>query len=287
MEDQILLYSELPPEEQRAVEEHVAQHPELLPALEEARAFRALLHEARLLRADPPGDDALAYYLATREVSPHPVPAPLGEAFARIEARMTTDALLRARYETLSRRMAGLEAASDPIEHFERLSGHRLPRASRPAPGEQTEVVASETATPVMSRPAIHRLWGQARRWISVAVVFLVALYGALALVSHRSQSDLERLAAFEGLVFDGEGLRMRSGVTHPGYASSEELYRRAVPLLREAVKNEYAIEVVESEDTDMVAEGEIVLVGGHTTLTHDAMVRLAEPAGATGGGSP
>ena len=52
-------------------------------------------------------------------------------------------------------------------------------------------------------------------------------------------------------------------------------------------LENEYAIEVVDSEDTDMVAEGEIVLVGGHTTLTHDAMVRLAEPAGATGGGSP
>jgi RND family efflux transporter MFP subunit len=51
-------------------------------------------------------------------------------------------------------------------------------------------------------------------------------------------------------------------------------------------LENEYAVEVVESEDTDMVAEGEIVLVGGHTTLTHDAMVRLAESA-ATGGGAP
>jgi RND family efflux transporter MFP subunit len=50
-------------------------------------------------------------------------------------------------------------------------------------------------------------------------------------------------------------------------------------------LENEDAVEIVPSEDTDMVAEGEIVLVGGHTTLTHDAMVRLAEPGGA--GGAP
>ena len=52
-------------------------------------------------------------------------------------------------------------------------------------------------------------------------------------------------------------------------------------------LENEDAVEIVESEDTDMVAEGEIVLVGGHTTLTHDAMVRLAEPPGTAGGGAP
>lgn len=49
-------------------------------------------------------------------------------------------------------------------------------------------------------------------------------------------------------------------------------------------LENEDAIEVVPSEDTDALAEGEIVLVGGHTTLTHDAMVRLAEPEGGAGG---
>ena len=238
MEDKILLYSELPPQEQRAVEEHVARHPELLPTLEEAKAFKALLHEALLLCADPPGDEALAYYLATRHISPHPVPASLREAFAHIEARLTDDASLRAHYEVLSSRMAALEAASDPVEQFERLTGHRLPRLSRPAPGQRAEVVASEAASLATSRPVILRLWGQAGRWIAAAVVFLVALYGALALMSHLSQSDLERLAALESAAFDGEGLRMRSGVTPPSYASSEALYRQALPLLHEARKH-------------------------------------------------
>lgn len=52
-------------------------------------------------------------------------------------------------------------------------------------------------------------------------------------------------------------------------------------------LENEYAVEIVESEDTDMVAEGEIVLVGGHTTLTHDAMVRLSDPEILASGGAP
>ena len=53
-------------------------------------------------------------------------------------------------------------------------------------------------------------------------------------------------------------------------------------------LENEEAIEVVPSEDTDELAEGEIVLVGGHTTLTHDAMVRLAETEAEGGaGGAP
>ena len=49
-------------------------------------------------------------------------------------------------------------------------------------------------------------------------------------------------------------------------------------------LENEDAIEVVPSEDTDALAEGEIVLIGGHTTLTHDAIVRLVEPEGGAGG---
>jgi RND family efflux transporter MFP subunit len=49
-------------------------------------------------------------------------------------------------------------------------------------------------------------------------------------------------------------------------------------------LENEDAVEVVPSEDTDMVDEGEIVLVGGHTTLTHDAMVRLTRADEGTGG---
>ncbi|MBI4521034.1 MAG: efflux RND transporter periplasmic adaptor subunit [Gemmatimonadetes bacterium] len=40
---------------------------------------------------------------------------------------------------------------------------------------------------------------------------------------------------------------------------------------------NETLVEIVQSEETEMVQPGEIVLVDGHYTLVHDAVVRLAE----------
>jgi RND family efflux transporter MFP subunit len=45
---------------------------------------------------------------------------------------------------------------------------------------------------------------------------------------------------------------------------------------VKTGLENEDWVEIVPSDDTDMVQEGELVLTGGHTTLTHDARVRLA-----------
>jgi len=222
-----MFYNELSPEEQRDVEEHVREHPELAPLLDEAQAFAALLQEAHLLHADPPGDEALAYYIATRHVSRHPLPDSLQEAFARIESRLTSDASLRTRYEKLAGRMALLETTSDPVEQFERLTGHRIAPAMHPAAEPETEATASSAVA------VIYRLWRRTGQWAAAAVIFCLALYGTLALVSEVSRSDLERLAAFED--FEAEGLRMRGGVTQPDYVSSEDLYKRALPLLREA----------------------------------------------------
>lgn len=223
-----MVYHELSPEEQRDVEQHVEEHPELVPLLEEARALAALLEEARLLHADPPGDEALSYYIATRPMSQHPVPASLEEAFTRIETHLRDDLAVRTRYETLAGRMALLEASSDPVEQFERLSGHRIaPPVASSAPSE------TEAAAP----PAIYRLHGRAVSWAAAAVVFCLVIYGALAFISQTSRSDLDRLAAFEDI--EPEGLRMRSGVvSQPDYVSAEDLYQGALEALRGARKH-------------------------------------------------
>jgi hypothetical protein len=48
---------------------------------------------------------------------------------------------------------------------------------------------------------------------------------------------------------------------------------------------NDTEVEILaEGPETDMVQPGEIVLVGGHYTLTHDARVRLVESAVSEGG---
>jgi membrane fusion protein, multidrug efflux system len=49
-------------------------------------------------------------------------------------------------------------------------------------------------------------------------------------------------------------------------------------------VQNATHVEIVEHPDTDMVQAGEIVLVDGHYTLTHDAVVRLTANVAAAGG---
>lgn len=42
-------------------------------------------------------------------------------------------------------------------------------------------------------------------------------------------------------------------------------------------MENETYVEILENPETDMVSEGEVVLTGGHFTLTHDAQVRLVD----------
>ena len=49
-------------------------------------------------------------------------------------------------------------------------------------------------------------------------------------------------------------------------------------------LQNGEYVEIVENPDTEMVHAGEIVLVGGHHTLTHDAPVRVTENARTEGG---
>ena len=231
MEDKILFYSELTPEERLEVEHHVQQHPEMRPLLEEAKAFTAVLGDARLVRADPPGDEALSYYIATRHVSRQPLPAPLHEAFAGIEEKLTDDAALRTRYAELVRRMAVLEATTDPVQQFERLSGRRLPRTSHEALAPE----AADAEAPTVKRPVIHQLWWHVGRWAVAAVFFGVAVYGSLGLVSHFSQSDLDRLAALSPSAIEAQELQMRGGDPVPNYVTSEELRNRALSLLQEA----------------------------------------------------
>lgn len=68
--------------------------------------------------------------------------------------------------------------------------------------------------------------------------------------------------------VFEGEGDR---GLAKWRYVTT-------------GLQNESLVEIVEHEDTELVRPGEVVLVGGHQTLTHDARVRLTGDARSEGG---
>ncbi|HEY0810638.1 MAG TPA: efflux RND transporter periplasmic adaptor subunit, partial [Longimicrobiales bacterium] len=52
-------------------------------------------------------------------------------------------------------------------------------------------------------------------------------------------------------------------------------------------LENDSYVEIVSSDDTEMVAPGEIVLTSGHQTLVHDARVRVVSKADAEDGARP
>lgn len=126
VEEQIMMYSVLVPEERQVLDAYVVDHPELVPLLEEAKSWTALFQEARMLRDAEPGDEALAYLVVTRRMSRHPLPRRLEQTFRALESRVAAQPALQARVATLSRRLAALEAASDPVSQFEALTGYRL-----------------------------------------------------------------------------------------------------------------------------------------------------------------
>lgn len=187
--EQILLYAELSPEARRAVEDHVAAHPELAPLLDEARAFTRVLQEARRLSSPVPDDEILAYVVATRYLTRHQqLPEALQAPLARIEARLARDAGLKARHDVFARRMIELEASLDALAQFERLSGFSLTPPERP-----------RQAPPQPDRPPrMRRLYLRTARWAVAATVVLVGLYSSLYLVDQFSRSDRTRAALLE-----------------------------------------------------------------------------------------
>ncbi|MFQ5570112.1 MAG: hypothetical protein ACE5G0_10595 [Rhodothermales bacterium] len=234
MEEKIRLYSQLSSEERADVEGYVEQHPEMASLLEEAKAFGALLQEARLLHADPPSDEALAYYVATRSITDRPLPASLHAAFDRIEARLANDPPLRARCEAIEHRMAALEAASDPAAQFEHLTGHTLhpvfEEASLSAP------VAAGPVRPAGDRKPTQRLIRRLARWPVAAVIAVsLVVFGVLSIAGPLSQSEVERLAHAELSNIEATDLNLRSGAASSDRASSQALYQQSIPLLRKA----------------------------------------------------
>ncbi len=225
IEEKILLYSHLSPEERRDVERYVEAHPELEALLAESRTFEAVLSEARLLDEDPPGDDALAYYLLTHRLSRHPGPPSVQAAFERMQARLRTDPALRARGEALARRLAALEAGTDAVAQFERLTGHTLRLARREEPA------APRGMAP---RAPVSRSARRARRLASVLIAG-VALYGSLWLAGRLARPEAHRVAAFDAVDVAAQDLRWRSAGPSAGPASADDLYQQALVLLGDA----------------------------------------------------
>jgi hypothetical protein len=223
MKENILLYSQLSPTEQADIESYVAQHPDLYPLLEEAKALGDVFKEAQRAHADPPDDEVLAYYLVTRQMNQHPTPPGLHAVFSRIEARLQTDDDLRARYDRLAQRVTDLEASSDTVAHFERVTGHRLQPPSKSQPGFSPD-------TPVDRGPV--RRSGRLMRRVGGAIGGVLAVFLVLFVVSTLTISPLDDLAAFE--TDDLIGMGVTRGGNPTAGLTNEQRYEQALVLLRD-----------------------------------------------------
>ena len=243
IEQHILNYRELSPEEREAVEAYVAEHPEWTSLLREVKGLEALAEEARLFDAPEDAENALAYYVVARHLHPGGLSPALRELFADLEARLDTDAELRARCEAMEARLQEVMDAIDPVAHFEQLTGRQLKnRGSGGANGSADAPDETQTAPdrpPKSSGTSFGVRVKRVSRWVGMAAVALAAFYGVLFTASKLSQSEVEALSfvAMSEMELEGYSVRTRSASPSPEEEapSTDVLYQRALSALQSA----------------------------------------------------
>lgn len=280
LEERILLYPDLPPEERRAVDAAVAGQPELEAMLDDVRDLHALFGEAELSDALQPGVEALSHYVVSGGLPPRGTD-PVAD---RLRAALDTDAALREEYETMQARMAQLDTEAEPAElQFQRLAA-RKPAAEAPLPPPP----AAPTRRPRPARRAKEREAISSGRHLVTRVAFRRAVaafvvvcaigYAALFAAGPSMLSDEQRLADLDEVpVYTGFRLRGPGGVTDP----TLQAYGEAVQALEDARRSTLGLfphyDARELEAAAARLETLIAEHPGSEALTLDARYVLAK----------
>lgn len=237
VEEQILSYPHLSPEEQRDVEAYVEAHPEWAPLLRDVRTLEGLAQD---VQGDLPSDALLATYIVAQHFHLDAESPPLQKAFSRLEARLAEDDALRRKAETAQRRFEEARSAIDPVAHFEQVTGHTLEEAAS-SQASSSSTTASENRDARSSSDSVLDVLFELPMVVqraAVAVVLLVGIYGVLYVASVGSQSTLERLAAVEvsdQVVDSYYTTETRSIAPEADTQSVDDLYLEALSSVREA----------------------------------------------------
>lgn len=241
IEQRILEYHQLPPDEREAVEAYVDTHPEWATLLNDVKTLSALAGRARLFESPHSSDDALAHFVVARHVHRGDLSPAMQDVFASLETRLRTDADLKARYDAMRARLQRVAGTMDPVAHFEELTGRSLGGSAgsepeRVAEGREPKPLASDRP-PRPSETSLARRIKQGSQWLGLAAVALAALYGTLFLASEWSQGPVEELSliAMSETELEGYSIRTRSAPADAEAASTDAIYRRALHRLQEA----------------------------------------------------
>lgn len=208
IEDLLLSYDDLTPQEREQADEYLAAHPEAQAAVREGRRLRAVLRAGQPAPpAGLPSDADVAALLAALHAGGATLPSHLADLRDRVEAGRELDAAFDARCVELEDRLEAVtEAAPPPRAHFEALTGRSLD-----APEDSPE---AETESP-RRRPDRQPLRSEHRRsspvWAAVFAVFaVVGLYGVLFVASETTSPAHQQLAALDEVRVAPVGLRLR-----------------------------------------------------------------------------
>ena len=234
IESKILQFGSLSPEEQRDVEAYVEEHAEWRAFLDEVKALEAMRRDMPfLLRID---DEALAYYTVATH-SELGASAALHRVFEDVEARLSTDAELQERYQSLVRRLDEFADALDPSAQFEALSGFRIEDDMEAA--NQSAATGDQPTTHAPDSSGTARIFSLPRavQWAAAAVVLMALLYGGLYGVSSVMQSEVEQLALVDLSETQIQGYQptTRGAPATGDAASTDALYLEALRTLRDA----------------------------------------------------
>lgn len=235
IEERLLSYPTLSPEEKEEVEAYVEDHPEWEPLLHAVQRL-AVWVEITRERSVPSHEDVLGLYVIAERARPDQIAPEFASVFERLEEQLADDPDLRRRYEEAQERLRDLEASFDPVAHFESLTGYSLSdddaddappdadppqdrspdgNGASPAPDKPPQARSGGAASSQAESPqpsASHasgvqreahdeqssfslHVLPRAIRWAAAAVVLLAAGYGALFGMSQATQSPLLALA--------------------------------------------------------------------------------------------
>lgn len=228
IEEMLAAYPELSDRERADVRAYVEAHPAWGPALVEATRWDELLRAARSAKEHAPHDEAIAYYVATRDLRLDEAPEDVAETIREIRNRIERDPELQQEVRRMAVRSAEIEAAVPAGAHFERLTGHRLENypdvndAAGGTAGYRSEPERIGTASPIVWR-------------IAASIVALVVTYGVLFAVGESLRPQHERLGSYEEdeVVIDGFGVNRSE--SDDELSASVRLYLDALEQLRHA----------------------------------------------------
>lgn len=191
----LLVFDDLPADEQSELEEYIRDNPEAERYLAEGRAIQQVLAAGNV--SDELDAEQLADYVVSRSFAGGKKEQRFDSVERLLEERPELAEIVKGFERNLQRITDGAE---DPFDQFTRLSGHTIhdnQSAGNKSQGEST--------------PAHMRLVKQPVRWALAACIGFVALYGALRVASSQMEAEHIRVANLEDVSAVYEGPRFRS----------------------------------------------------------------------------